>query len=219
MSGDRTTAELRNLLAAEFEARGWEYEPVTGQQIVKRAVADGRVDPQALAQQATGAFLNRNNAQRDEVAEAIEAAIGGATPAATEAAPPGVTINNTTYRLEVGQITGSQVNVGGTQINIRADSPKPDVLEAVRALVTAGLEGGWNPDAAQALDEQVQGRDDISLDDVREVAEEIAEERTDDEHRGRAKEMIESIAEKGIGGALGTGIVQALTWLADHPPF
>jgi hypothetical protein len=106
------------------------------------------------------------------------------------------------------QIVNSQVNVSGTQINVRADSPKEDVMAGVAALVRAGLNGDWNTDAARELGAVIDAREDVGLADVEgTVAEVVAEESPDP---GRAKRMLQSITEQGLGGALAVGIVKAL---------
>jgi hypothetical protein len=106
------------------------------------------------------------------------------------------------------QITGSQVNVGGAQINVRVDSPKDDVMSGVAELVRAGLNEDWNPDAARELGEVVDARDDVTLEDVESAVKKvIAEESPDPE---RAKGMLRKIAESGLGGALAVGIVKAI---------
>jgi hypothetical protein len=141
--------------------------------------------------------LERNGATRDQVAAAIGRAIGGYTPRAAEGAP--VTLifqSDNRYQLnlaEGAQISDSQVNVGGTQINVRADSPKEDVMSGVAELVRAGLRENWNPDAARELGEVVEAREDVTLEDVESVTEKvIAEESPEPE---RAKGMLRKIAE------------------------
>lgn len=42
---DLSPSELRTRLASEFDARGWEYDLVTGKAIAERAEKDGKIAP------------------------------------------------------------------------------------------------------------------------------------------------------------------------------
>jgi len=214
--------DIRTMLAAEFEARGWEYDLVTGKAIVERAEEDGRIDPLVLARVVPNGFLQRNGVTRDEVAAAIERAVGNRTPEPSEASPTTVlNVDGRHYSLHVesgGQITGSQVNVGGAQINIQSGVGKEEILAGVDALLRAGLGGDWNPEAARELGAAIDARDDIRFEDVEAVAVEIAETASEPPDEGRVRGMLRSITEQGLGGALGTGISAGLGWLLRNPP-
>jgi hypothetical protein len=209
---EATSAQLQARLATEFENRGWEYDMTVGTDLIGEAERRGEVDPAELAAKVSNTWLARNSATRDEVAAAIERAIGGYVPRAAEGAP--VTLifqSDNRYQLNMGagaQITGSQVNVGGTQINLRVDSPKEDVMAGVAELVRAGLREDWNSDAARELTEILEARDDVTLDDVESVVKDVIAEGSPDPER--AKGMIRQIAESGLGGALAVGIVKAV---------
>lgn len=218
---EATRTDLQRALADEFGHRGWEYDMAVGEDIVSGLERSSSADSGALAAHISSTWIEKNRATRDQVANAIERAIAGRTLARDEAA--GVTLNtdNRSYTLTMesgSQITGSQVNLGGTQINVRADGPKEDVLAGIAALIKAGLQGDWNPDAARELATAVEGRDDIGFQDVEAVANEVAEA-TDSPDPGRVRTMLASIAQEGIGGALGTGIVAGISWLLHNPAF
>ncbi|MEA2393246.1 MAG: hypothetical protein QOJ82_1137 [Solirubrobacteraceae bacterium] len=88
--------------------------------------------------------------------------------------------DNRQYHLSMGpgaQITDSNVNVGGTQINIQPGADRDELLAGVRALVRAGLTGDWDADAARALSRTLEGRDDIEYTDVEEVTAEVVRRR------------------------------------------
>jgi hypothetical protein len=124
---------LRRLLAGEFERRGWEWDIAEGGALVDAIGDSDRVDPQQLAQRVSGTYLQRVGADRADIADAIQNALGGRVPGVEEERPPVTLVfqNDNRHQLNMGagaQITGSQVNVGGTQINVRVDSPKEDAL-------------------------------------------------------------------------------------------
>jgi len=218
---DATPADLQRALAHEFERRGWEYDMAVGTDIVQEVERRGAVDPPVLAQQLSGTWLEQNRTTRDDVAGAIARAFGGLTP--TRGAPSDValSIDNRSYtlRMESGsQITSSQVNVGGTQINIQPGVSKDEILAGVRALLQAGLGGDWNPEAAADLAATIEARDDIGFEDIEALAVEIAETASEPPDEGRVRSMLSSITEQGVGGALATGISAGLGWLIRNPP-
>jgi hypothetical protein len=211
---EATPAELQALLAGEFESRGWEYDMTVGADLVGEAERRGVVEPAALAAKVSTTWLARNRATRDELAVAIERAIGGRVAVAAEGAPVTLILNDNRYQLNMGegaQIAGGQVNVGGTQINVRSDSPKEDVMAGVAELARAGLREEWNPEAARELAGVVDARDDVTLEDVEAVVKEVIADESPEP--GRAKRMLEAITEQGLGGALTVGIIKALTLL------
>lgn len=217
---DGTPTELQRALADEFGRRGWEYDMAVGADIVKEVEQRGAVDPGALAARVSATWLEQNRTTRDEIARAIECGIGGRTPSRAEPATVTVTIDNRSYNLNMepgSQISGSQVNVGGTQINVQAGTDKDEILTAVSALLRAGLGGDWNPEAAAALAQAIDTRDDIDVEDIQGLATEIALE-AEAPDQGRIRRMLQSIASQGIGGALGTGITAGFGWLLQNPP-
>ncbi len=208
---DTTLAEMQTLLTEEFERQGWVFDLAVARQLGDGIERSGAVDAEALARRVSSEFLHHNGAKREDVAAAIHRAIGGRTvaqpvPVAT------VTIDNRSYTLEIGagaQITDSNVLVGeGTQVHVDTSAPKTAVLEAVAALLQAGLMGNWNAGAAVALASTIDGREDVDVDDVRTVtADVVAAERPT---QGRAKALLREIAAGGVAGALGTGISSGL---------
>ncbi|MGH2837905.1 MAG: hypothetical protein ACRDJY_06100 [Thermoleophilaceae bacterium] len=216
---DATPAAMQRLLAGEFERRGWEWDLAEGRRVVEEIVAHGGVDAQRLARGVSGTYLQRVGATTADMADAIERAVGGRVPRPEAPAPTILVINDHRYSLAMGpgaQITGGALNLGGTQINIQSGTSRDEVLQAVRALVHAGLSGDWNPDAARELGEVLGARDDVALEDVQEVVSELGE--GDPPDQGRIKQMLTDIATQGLGGTLGTGLSSALGALLKNPP-
>lgn len=206
---EASPSELQRLLAVEFEQRGWQYDLDTAHSIVDEAVHRGAVEAQALAARVPTAFLRRNRTDRDVLAGAIERAIGGRVPVPEQGAT--VTLvaqDNRLYHLSMGpgaQITDSNVNVGGTQINIQPGAERDELLAGVRALVRAGLTGEWDADAGRALTRALEGRDDIEYTDVEEIAAEVVKDEA--ATQDRVRDFMGKVAASGLGGALSHGII------------
>jgi len=215
---DATVAQLQQLLMTEFESRGWDYDLTVGAEIVRHAEQDNPIDAPALAASVSNTWLERNGATREDVVESIERAIGARTLRVER--PPATILNvdNRSYSLGMGpgaQIANSQLNVGGTQVNVRVDAAREDVLAGVAALVRAGFAGSWNPEAARDLSQLINSRSDIGLADIEAVATEVA--RTEPNERTRLRRILESIATQGLSGALATGITTVIgSLLAGH---
>ena len=217
---DATPADFQRLLASEFAKQGWEYDMTVGADLVTEIERQGFVDPAALAMRIPQTWLAQQRATRDGVREAIERATGGRVPKPAKARTTRLTINNQSYTLTVapgGQITGSQVNVGGTQVNVRAETSKEEVLAGVVALVRAGLAGDWNVEAARELAAAIDARTDIGVADVEGPVAQLVD--AEPPEPGRVRQMLESISEHGLGGALATGISAAVGAVLRNPPF
>lgn len=215
---DSSPSELQRLLAHEFERRGWHYDLTIGRTLVEEIERRGEIDSQALAQQVPVTYLDRNHAQRRDIAEAIESAIGGRRPVA-DAGTTTLVINDNRYSLSLGagaQITGSNVNVGGAQINVQGNASKDEVLAAAAALVRSGLAGHWNSEAATELARVIDTRDDITFSDIEELTREVADVEQADSHRVRG--LLSAIATNAVGGALGTGMAAGLGQVLAHLP-
>jgi hypothetical protein len=200
-------AQMQALLAVEFEQRGWEWDLAVGRDIVQEIERRGGVDADRLAQRASAAFLARNGTDRSELATAIENTLGGSVAASAPATPTTLIIGGTHHSLTMAagtSISNSRVNLGGTQINVEADTSKHHVLDAVAALVRAGLGDEWNAGAAGALAQAIEARDDIGFEDVQEVTGEVVKREAPPQ--GRAKAFLTKVAAGGLAGALGTGI-------------
>jgi len=206
---DAPPSELQRLLAVEFDQRGWQYDLDTAHSLVDEAVRRGAVDAQALAARVPTAFLRRNHTDRDALARAIERAIGGRVPEPEhDATVTLVAQDNRQFHLSMGpgaQITDSNVNVGGTQINIQPGADKDDLLAGVRAIVRAGLTTEWDPHAARALSRALEGRVDIEYTEVEEVTAEVVKEEATTQRR--ARDFMSKVAASGLGGALSAGIM------------
>lgn len=65
----------------------------------------------------------------------------------------------------------------------------------------------------------VDARGDVSYEDVEAVVTEAAEDVAERLDEGRVRAMLRSIAEQGVGGALGVGITTGLGEILSNLPF
>lgn len=214
---DTTPAALQRLLAAEFDRRGWPYELGVVSDLVEHVENTGRVDATALAARVATTYLERNGITRGGMARAIQRAIGDRT-VAVEPPPVMLVINDHSHNLTLGgnaAITGD-VNVGGTQINIKQTANKDELIAAVEALVRAGLTGTLNINAALELQDVLVARDDITVEDIHAAT--VSAAAAEQPDRGRVRALLTQIATGGLGGALGTGISAGLGELLQQLP-
>jgi hypothetical protein len=206
-----TPAEMQRLIADAFDRQGWEYDLTLGRTLVAEIERAGGVDAEALARHVPAAFIERNRTSRSSVAAAIERAVGD-RQVKPEAAQATVVINDNRYQVNVSgasQISNSRLNVGdGTQINVDVNASKENVLAAIEALLRSGLTDAWNADAARDLASVIDQRDDIDVEDVREITTEVV--KAERPKQGRVRTMLNEIAVSGLGGALSTGISSGL---------
>lgn len=213
---EATPAQLRTRLAGEFDQRGWEWDPVEGGRIIEEIVARGTVDPRKLVSGVSSTYRQKIAASRRDMEEAIEQAVGGLVPRAGETARVTfVSQDNRQYHLSMAagaQISGD-VNVGGTQINIKPGADRGELLAGVAALVRAGLLGNWDAEAARALGAELDRRDDLTYTDVEEVTAEVVREEAPE--GSRARELLGQIAAGGLGSTLGTGLTTGIAKLVE----
>ncbi len=216
---DATPAEMQTLLAAEFDRQGWQYDLDIGPALLAQVEKRGTVDAQVLAGSVPATFLQINRTTRENLAAAIERAIGGRILAPQQEVAT-LVIEDHSHNVTISdhaQVQGSNFNLGtGTQINVSVGGEREDVLAALAALLRGGFSGDWNDNAAAGLAKVIQDREDISLDDVRATTAEVVE--VEQPSPSRAREMVERIATAGIGGAFGTGISAVLGQLIANPP-
>ncbi len=203
-----TRAEMQRLLAAEFERRGWEYDLSTVPSLLDEVERTGTVEGQHLADKVPADRLRRIGATRADLAVAITDAIGGRT-LATEQAPVTIAINDHRHSVNLGPSAsiGGNVNTG-SQISIQGDSPNDDLLDALATLVTAGLGGEWNVEAADDLAQVINRRADITHEAIQQRVLEAAHETG--AGREKAKWLLTQIAQSSISGAVGVGVTTAL---------
>jgi hypothetical protein len=216
---DTTPAQMQRLLATEFERRGWDYDLSVGRDILEEAERRGEVDGAALSKRVSAEFLGRNRASREDVADAIESAIGGRR-LKRDAEGATIVIKDNRYQVNLSggsQIKNSKLNIGdGTQINVDVKASKENILTAVEALLVSGLTETWNADAARDLASVIDEREDIDVEDVREITTEVV--KAEQPKQGRVRTMLNEIAVSGLGGALSTGISSGLGELIGHLP-
>ncbi len=219
---DITPADLRGRIAAEFDRRGWPYEPDTAQRLLSGTSPGESIDPAALAARLPADYLDRNGIDRDLLAAAL-ADLGGFTLAAAPASQAvTITINDQRYQVNMSgraKIAGSNLNLGGTQVNVdvNLDASRSEVLAGAEALVRAGLGGEWDPAAAEALAALIDERGDISADDLGELTREVATaERADP---GRIRAFLEQVALSAASSKVASGITAGLAYLLANPPF
>ena len=219
MTGD-TPAELQRLVAAEFDRQRWEYDLSIGQNLIAEIEQSGEINARRFVRRLPTEFFYRNGTSRENVAAAIERAVGGRRTRRVNDSTMVVFTDNRRYEVKLGpgaQINNSPVNIGnGTQISVNVDASKGDVLRAVEAIIRAALDGAWNPEAARDLASVIDSREDIDVDDIRKITTEVVKSQRP--RRGRVKELLGKIAASGLGGALGTGISTGLGELFSQLP-
>jgi hypothetical protein len=204
-----TKSEAQTRLAAEFERRGWEYEIVLGSDLIDAIENIGTGDAEAIAARAPADWLARQSANREQLAVAIQNAVGGHQ--LTDLAPESSLVlsfaDNRTYTLSVSgsaRIENSSVNLGGTQVNLDGGADRQELLTALVAVIRAGLAGHWNSEAALAVGQAIEAAQELSVDDVRGAVVEAG--RSEDLDRGRISELAERVAVSGLGSLVSTAI-------------
>jgi hypothetical protein len=202
-------AELQRRLAGEFANQGWPYDHEVGPAILDELERRGTADGAALVGQVAGYYLERHGITREQMASVLDRALGGERVQPSAPAVTTLVVNDNRHSIQITDSTvrDSQLNTG-QQLVVNTGGEKPEVLAAVAALIRGGLVGEWNEDAARDLAEVIDQRDDITVEDVREIAKEVAEE--EGAEPGKVKVLIERIATGAISGALGTGISAGL---------
>ena len=96
----------------------------------------------------------------------------------------------------------------GNQIITQASASKDDLLAAVSTLVRGGLADDWDDDAAKQLAQAIDGREDITIEDVCDAARGAAE--AEQAEPGKVKALLAKIAVGATSGVLSTGVIAAL---------
>jgi hypothetical protein len=217
---ETTPARMQRLIADAFDKQGWEYDLTLGPTLVAEIEHEGTVDAERLVRRVPAAFIERNRTTRSTVAAVIDRAVGGHSLKRDEAVTTLVFADNRRYEVRLGrgaQIHNSNLNVGeGMQVNVDLKAREDDILAAVESILRAALAGDWNEEAARDLASVIDSRDDIDLDDVRELAAEVVQ--TEQPKQGRVKALLGKIAVSGLGGALGTGLSAGLGTLLTQLP-
>jgi hypothetical protein len=205
------TGETLDVDCGELQVTGAPH-PV-GSALVAEIERTGTADARSLSRRVSTDFLARNDTTREEVEAALERAVGGSS---VERKPERATIiiNDHRHSLNMGpqaKVEGSNVNVGGMQVNVSLNVEKTEVLSAIEALVRPGLSGEWNPDAARELADVIDQRGDVTVHEIRELTTRVGQE--EKAGSGRVKAFLADVASNGLGGALGAGIAAGLGFL------
>lgn len=208
-------AELQRRLADGFDAKGWQYDTDIGARVIDAIAPTGHVVARTSSAAVPANTLARLGTTREEFTAMIEASIGGLTlDAVGQGATVSLTINDHRHSVTIGSgasVASTEINTGSV-VNINGDSPSDDLLDAVATLVTAGLAGDWNVEAASELGDLIDARTEISFNDVQAIASNAAASAGAD--KASAQALMADIAKDAIGGVLATGIVAALGAIA-----
>ncbi len=214
---DVTPAGLRSRIATAFDRRGWPYEPGLGEQMLAGVVPGSEVSAENLVRRLPADYLDRNGIDRVQLTAAL-AEVGGLTLVAAPSTQT-VIVNDNRYQVNVaghGKIEGSNVNLGGSQINVSVSTPKADVLAALQVLLAAAFDGDWNEEALSELARLIDGRDDITAEDVRALTVEVgAGEKAEG---GRIRELLDKVATGSLTGVLSAGLSAGLGHLLANLP-
>lgn len=109
-------SEILRLIAADFDRRGWEYDPTIGKLVPDEIERAGYVDAQAIARRLPGSFYHREGTTHEVVQTVIDRTIGHLRPLSTASANRATIVtDNRTYHLNIsGDVAGSNINVGAT---------------------------------------------------------------------------------------------------------
>lgn len=215
---DVTAAGLSSRIAAEFDRRGWPYEPGLAERLLADLEPGASLEPAVLAQRLPADYLDRHNIGRDQIAAAL-AELGGLTFVDSPSTQT-LVVNDNRYQVNLSdqaQINSSNVNLGGSQINVSVETPKQDVLGALRLLLAAAFTGDWNDAAFGELAQLIDGREDITVEEIRTLTAEVGAEQHADP--GRIRQLLDKVAAGTLTGVLTTGLSAGLGHLLANPPF
>lgn len=204
-------ADLQHRLATAFSAQGWPYELDVGSAILDGMPEDRTPDPATLAARVPPTYFARHGLTRHDLAAVLARALGAEVIEPSPSQTVQITMNDNRHSIQISSgavVSNANLNTSGNQLVLHADAPREDLLEAVRLLVSAGLDGEWNGAAAGDLAELVAGRDDIALDDIRAAATQGAGGEQAD--RGKVKALLGKVAVGTTTSLVTTGIIAAL---------
>lgn len=210
-----TRARMRSRLASEWEAMGWEWDLQVGALLLDYVEAAGAVDASDLAGVLPASYLSRYETDRETLAEVIDRALGAEILDSEVTSASIVTVNGDSFNLtfnlsDNAKIENSPFNIGpGTQINLDMGAGRDELLNALGALVAAGLSGDWNSGAALALGRVIEEQDTLSTVDIRNAVLQAGELSGADP--AKVRELIEKVAVSGLGGFLATSLGSGLT--------
>jgi len=206
------------MLAVEFDRQRWEYDLEIGRDMAAGLREGQVVDSDQLAANASSDYLARSGITRADLAAAIERAIGGNTVGASPSTQT-LVVNDNRYQVNLSdqaQINKSNLNLGGRQINLSVEAPKEEVLAALRLLLAAAFAGDWNDAAFGDLAQLIDGREDVTVEDIRALTAEVgAAEKIEG---GRIRELLDKVAAGTVTGVLSAGLSAGLGHLLANLP-
>jgi hypothetical protein len=167
MAEPTTSHELVRDVAAEFDRRGWLDEDDLALKITIQAEQGGRLDPDAAAALADGAFLTANRIDHNTLRAALKAVFADR---ALVNRPTPTFVDQSISIGDNNTITGS-INAGGNQLIVANNAPSDQILEAFTAFTASALAHGFAPEELELLDRIAEARD-INSDDLQAAARE-----------------------------------------------
>lgn len=215
---DVTAVSLRSRIAAEFDRRGWPYEPGLAERLLADLQSGTSLESAVLAQRFPADYLDRNNIDRGQLTAAL-ADLDGLTFVAAPSTQT-LVVNDNRYQVNLSdqaQINSSNLNLGGSQINVTVETQKQDVLAALRLLLASAFAGDWNDAAFIDLAQLIDKRGDITVEEIRSLTAEAGVEQQAD--AGRIRQLLDKVAAGTLTGVLTTGLSAGLGQLLSNPPF
>jgi len=214
---DISPVALRSRIADTFDRRGWPYEPRLGEQMLAGLAPGAVVEARNLASRLPADYLDRNGIDRAQLTAALTEVNGLTFIAAPNTQT--VVVNDNRYQINMAghaKIEGSNVNVGGPQINVSEGASKADVLAGLRVLLVAAFGGDWNEEALTDLARLIDEREDLTVEDVRALTAEIGIE--ENASPGRVRELLEKVGAGTLAGTLTAGLSAGFGHLLANLP-
>jgi hypothetical protein len=205
-----TRAELQRRLSDAFSGQGWPYEAVVREGVLARVERAGAVSGDELSHCVPPDYLDRHGMTREQMARVLDQAVGGQSLIPEQTGATTIQITDNRHAVIVGDhvtVTDSTINTGN-QMTTGAEASRDEILAAVGALLRAGFEDRWDDPAASDLSRVIDTRDDVTLEDVRGTAIEVA--RAENVEPGKVKALIGKISTGAASGLMSGGIIAAL---------
>jgi DNA-binding NarL/FixJ family response regulator len=203
---------LLRALGDEFQSRGWSDDSDLALKITHDAQTLRRLDANAAATLASRGFLLRNRTSRAKLRGALASVFAGRTLLDPDLDHPHTMPAPQHTNITIGDgNTGVNINVGGQQVNVTAQSSKDDVLAGVAALVRAALQGEVPATQFAQLDQLISARNDLEQKDIETVTAEIVEQAAPPP--SKLTQLRNSVITSAGSGLLVQGIIAVLNSL------